>query len=49
MTRIVNLDEIRKILSSMDQIIIADLTGVAVQDVQIAKSVYRKLTERDQE
>jgi ornithine cyclodeaminase/alanine dehydrogenase-like protein (mu-crystallin family) len=49
MTRIVNLDEIRKILSGMDQITIADLTGVAVQDVQIAKSVYRKLTERDQE
>jgi len=27
-----------------DQITIADLTGVAVQDIQIAKHVYRKLS-----
>lgn len=30
--------------SSEDQITVADLTGVAIQDIQISKSVYRALT-----
>ena len=30
--------------SSEEQITVADLTGVAVQDIQVSKAVYRALT-----
>jgi ornithine cyclodeaminase len=33
--------------SSEEQITVADLTGVAVQDIQISKAVYRALIERE--
>jgi ornithine cyclodeaminase/alanine dehydrogenase-like protein (mu-crystallin family) len=32
--------------TSDDQITVADLTGVAVQDIQIAKAVFRAIDER---
>jgi len=32
---------------SEDEITVADLTGVAVQDLQIAKVVYEKLKEKE--
>jgi ornithine cyclodeaminase len=35
--------------ASQEQVTVADLTGVAVQDVQIAKSVYLRLIEAGQE
>jgi ornithine cyclodeaminase len=37
--------ELRRI--SAEQITIADLTGVAVQDIQIAKAVYHALERKE--
>ncbi len=43
MGNVINSPELRR--RSGEQITIADLTGVAVQDIQIAKAVYHGLKE----
>lgn len=50
MTKIYDLPQIKSVLKDIDMIgiieTVADLTGVAVQDIQIAKAVFQALNNK---